>query len=122
MLYYTLGQWRIFFFMALAGVVCGCWYGIMERIARCLHAGWWLHALIDLFSALGIWMIVTLALVRSAYGEIRLYALVGAALGFALERITLGYGSRALEKRLCLFTSRLFPKISLPNWAKKFFR
>ena len=85
MLYATIGQWRVFLFMALAGAGAGCWYGLILRAGRLMVPGPWLHALLDLFSALGIWIILTWALLAANYGQPRAYALAAAALGFAAQ-------------------------------------
>lgn len=89
MLYYTIGQWRIFVAMALAGLCAGAWYGLMSRAARFLQAGRWLNAFFDALISLGMWACILAGLLLCNYGEMRLYALVAAAAGFALYRLTI---------------------------------
>ncbi|MEG1516514.1 MAG: spore cortex biosynthesis protein YabQ [Clostridia bacterium] len=118
MLYYTVGQWRIFVVLMGAGVLAGAWYGVVNRAARLLSAGPLIYALCDLVTALGAWLIVALALLASCYGEMRAYALVGAICGFALERLTMGRLVDWLAHRL----GRLFKWVSGQALFKEIFR
>lgn len=117
-----MGQWRVFLFMALAGAAAGCWYGLILRAGRLMAPGPWLHALLDLFSALGVWVILTGALLAANYGQPRAYALAAAALGLALERLTLAPlvtgGLRLLGRVL----GWALAVISRPAWVKKIFQ
>lgn len=90
-----------------AGVLAGAWYGVVDRVARLLSAGPLIHALCDLATALGAWLIVALALLASCYGEMRAYALFGAACGFVLERLTVGKLANYLARHLGLLLKHL---------------
>lgn len=122
MLYYTIGQWRVFVFMLLAGAAAGCWYGLLLRAGRLMQAGPWLNAFLDVLSALGIWLTVTWALILANYGQVRFYALAAAALGLAIQRLTVG---RLLMRLIGLAASglgRAFRYIARCTLIKKIFR
>ncbi len=122
MLYATIGQWRVFLFMALAGAGAGCWYGLILRTGRLMVPGPWLHALLDLFSALGIWIILTWALLAANYGQPRAYALAAAALGFAAQRLTLAPLVSWILRLLGRVSGWVVVAISRPVWVKNIFR
>lgn len=122
MLYYTVNQWQVFLLLTAAGALCGCWYGFMAHTGALLEAGPWLRAFLDGLTALGIWLILTLALVRACWGEVRLYALAGAWAGFLLQRCTLGRLAPGLIRGMGKGLIRGMEKISRVKWIKKFFR
>ena len=107
MLYYTIGQWRIFVTMVLCGMAAGAWYGLLARTAQFLKSGVWLNAFIDLLIALGIWLIILVGLLITSYGEVRLYPLLGVALGFALYRLTIAQLLNLLLKWVARFLTWL---------------
>ena len=122
MLSSTIGQWRVFLFLALARATASCWYGIPPRAGRLMVPGPWLHALLDLFSALGIWTILTVALLAANYGQPRAYVLAAAALGLALERLTLAPLVTQTARLLGRAMTWVLAVLSRPAWIKKIFR
>ena len=119
MLYYTVGQWRIFIVMLTCGMVCGAWYGILMRMQRFLCAGMWLAALFDVWIASGIWGMVVIGLLVSNYGEIRLYALLAALFGFALYRLTIARAFGFLFQRVHLGITQLTTWFAKQTLVKK---
>lgn len=72
------------------GFLAGAWYGVIRFFREIMRSGPILGALCDIVAAIGIWLLAVAGIVAACYGEIRLYALIGIAAGFALERYTLG--------------------------------
>ena len=84
MLYQTIGQFRVFLWMLAAGALAGAWYAVTALARRLLRAGVWLGLCADLAFGLGAGLIFCAALYTANLGELRLYAVLAAALGFAL--------------------------------------
>lgn len=122
MLYYTIGQWRVFVFMLLAGAAAGAWYGLILRAGRLMQAGPWLNAFLDLLCALGIWLVLTAALLIANYGQVRAYALIAFALGLAIERLTVGRLIMLLLNGLGLGLKKALEAITSCHLMKKIFR
>ncbi|MEA4898842.1 spore cortex biosynthesis protein YabQ [Bacillota bacterium Meth-B3] len=122
MLYYTVGQWRIFVTMVAAGALAGAWYALMARVARALDAGAWLNAFFDLMIALGVWTIVCAGLLAANYGEVRLYALSGAALGFFAYQLTVKRLVDALLGAVSKIARKLRAWLCKRSLMKKIFR
>ena len=122
MLYYTVGQWRIFVTMIAAGALAGAWYALMARVARALAAGAWLNAFFDLMIALGVWAVVCAGLLAANYGEVRLYALAGAALGFFAYQLTVARLMDALFGAAFKIARKLFSWLCNRSLIKKIFR
>lgn len=122
MLFSTIGQGSVFLWMTAAGAVIALWYGLCAALRRLLAAGFWLSLAVDAVFGAGAAALFALALVAANYGAPRLYALLGAALGFALcagalfgpaERV-----ARALHRALC----RIFVTLCRFRWIKVLFR
>lgn len=122
MLYYTIGQWRVFVFMLLAGAAAGAWYGIILRAGRLMQAGPWLNAFLDLLCALGVWLVLTAALLIANYGQVRAYALMAFALGLAIERLTVGRLLMLLLNGIGLGLKKALEGITRCGLVKKIFR
>ena len=75
-LYETVGQLQVFVWMLAAGALMGAWYAVTALLRRLLEAGTWL--------GLGAGAIFCLALYTANRGQVRLYAVLAALLGFAL--------------------------------------
>lgn len=109
MLFYTIGQSRIFLAMLYAGLIVGL-YAVLDRLARRLfRAGRILSAVMDVLLGLVAAAIVLTALLSSSDGELRLYALMGALCGWLIFTATLA----PLTEALLLSSARLIRRIFL---------
>lgn len=122
MLFYTVGQSRIFLTMMYAGLGVGL-YSVIDRSARRLFgAGRVLSAAMDFLFGLVAAFIVLMALLLAADGEMRLYALMGVLCGWLIFTATL---APLLEKALALsarLARRCFLRIRRTGIVKKFFK
>ena len=84
MLFTTVGQGWVFVGMLFGGMAVGLWYALTALLRRVLRAGFWLSLACDALFGAGAAAILCAALVLADYGRVRLYALLAAALGFAL--------------------------------------
>ncbi len=84
MLFETLGQLRVFLWLMAAGALAGAWYAVTAGARLLLRAGVVLGLCADLAFGLGAAALFCLALYTANYGELRLYEVLGFALGFAL--------------------------------------
>lgn len=84
MLFSTVSQGSVFLWMLAAGAVVALWYGLCAALRRLLRAGFWLSLAADIAFGVGAAALFVLALYAANYGSLRLYAVLGAALGFAL--------------------------------------
>ena len=84
MLFSTVGQGWVFLWMVAAGALIGAWYGALAALRRLLSAGIWISLLADVAFGVGAAAIFCAALTAANGGEWRLYAALGAVLGFAL--------------------------------------
>lgn len=89
MLFYTVGQSRIFLIMLYAGLAVGLYSTLDSALRRLFQAGWLLKLLMDLIFGLIMAGIVLTALVYAADGELRLYALMGVLCGYLIYAGTL---------------------------------
>ena len=86
MLFYTVGQSRVFLMMVYVGLGIGAWYGLLDRLRRLTGAGPWLSLALDACFGAGAAALIILGAMRASRGELRLYALLGALCGLFLER------------------------------------
>lgn len=96
MLFSTIGQLPVFLWMTGAGLIVGALYSLAAALRRLLDAGFWLTLTIDALFGLCAAAVSIAALVTGSYGRLRLYELLGAALGFCLYLL----GPRPLLSRL----------------------
>lgn len=96
MLFSTIGQLPVFLWMTGAGLIGGALYSLAAALRRLLDAGFWLTLTIDALFGLCAAAVSIAALVTGSYGRLRLYELLGAALGFCLYLL----GPRPLLSRL----------------------
>ena len=87
MLFSTIGQLPLFLWMTGAGLLAGALYTVFAGLRRLLDAGLWLTLLIDALYGLCAAIILIAALLVGSYGNLRLYELLGAALGFTLHML-----------------------------------
>ncbi|HIU34020.1 MAG TPA: hypothetical protein IAB02_05605 [Candidatus Pullichristensenella excrementigallinarum] len=103
MLFATIGQWKVFAAMCLAGVLVGVWFSLLRLLRRLLSAGFWLTLLADLAFGAGAAAILALGLTLSCYGQVRLYSFLAAGLGAGIWLA----GPHALGQRIF---RRILPK------------
>ena len=89
MLFYTVGQSRIFLTMLYAGLLAGLYVSIDGALRQLFGAGRLLAAMMDLLLGVVMSAIACCALVVAADGELRLYSLMGMLAGFILYACTL---------------------------------
>lgn len=100
MLFYTIGQFRIFLWMAASGLVIGAWYAFLAFVRRLLQAGFWLSLAADLAFGTGAAAIFLAFLVAANYGRLRLFAVLGMLAGCALFAFGLYPPLNALTRAL----------------------
>ncbi len=122
MLFSTIGQGWVFLWMAAAGAVIAAWYALLAGLRRLLAAGLWLSLAADIAFGIGAAAVFCAALTAANYGRVRLYAVLGAALGFALFAAGVyppcRRAARAVRRRMRLFLG----KIRNIRWIKVIFR
>lgn len=84
MLFYTIGQVHILLWMVGAGLAIGALYTLCALVRRLLCAGFWLTLFIDALFGFCAALVLIVAALTADYGRIRLYELLGAALGAIL--------------------------------------
>ena len=122
MLFSTIGQSDIFIWMVAAGVLMAAWYVLLEALRRLLRAGFWLTLASDLAFGVGAAVIFILALVTANYGQVRLFTVMGACLGFGLFMLGLYPPVKRLAAGILRAMCRLFHKIRQLRWIKVIFR
>ena len=122
MLFSTIGQIHIFLWMTAAGAVIGAWYGLLALARRALRAGFWLSMAADVCFGAGAAAIFCAALVAANYGQVRLYAVLGTALGFALAAVGVFPPVRRAVGAVCRGVRRFFVKLGRIRWINVIFR
>lgn len=102
MLFYTVGQSRIFLMMLYAGLAVGLYASADSALRKLFQAGKPLNLLMDLVFGLVMAGIVLTALVCAANGELRLYALMGVLCGYLIFMGTIA----PLIRRTCAASSK----------------
>ena len=120
MLFATIGQWKVFVAMMAAGLLVGLVYDLLAGARRLLRAGPLISLCADLAFGLTAALVLGGALTFANYGQMRLFAFLGAGSGAALYALgphRLGRGllrgfvrkSRRIWRRIVKF--RLFKVI-----------
>lgn len=112
MLFSTIGQIHVFLWMVGAGLAVGALYALCALLRRLLCAGFWLTLTIDALFGLGAAVILILAALIASYGRLRLYELLGAALGAILFELGVRPPVEWLLGRLADGVRRLFHRIA----------
>ena len=86
MLFYTVGQSRIFLTMLYSGLFAGVYVSIDGALRRLFEAGRMLASVMDLLMGTVLAFIVISGLLIASDGELRLYSLLGALCGFLIYR------------------------------------
>lgn len=97
-------QGLLFLWMMAAGALIFLWYLLLRGLRRLVQAGFVLSLGCDLLFGAGAALIFVCFLVSGNYGVLRPFALLAAALGFALCAAALtpiARGCCALTKKLC---------------------
>lgn len=84
MLFYTVGQSRVFVMMLCVGLGIGAWYGLWEILRALQQAGTLLSLAMDMLFGAGAAALIIWGAMRVSYGELRPYALLGAVCGCVL--------------------------------------
>lgn len=84
MLFYTVGQSRIFLTMLYAGLALGLYAGLDSAARRLFMPGYLFSLAMDLTFGAVAAVITALALVIAADGELRLYSLMGVLCGYII--------------------------------------
>ena len=122
MLFSTIGQHRVFLWMLAAGAMMGAWYACMAVVRRLLRAGLWLGLLADLAFGAGGAAIFCLMLCAANYGQVRLYTVIAAAMGFALFMLGVFSPGRRIIFVVIDRFHRIIVKIGRYRWFKVIFR
>lgn len=122
MLFYTVGQSRIFLTMLYSGMLAGVYVTLDSALRRLFGAGKLLGALMDLLLGVASALSVILGLLRASGGELRLYALLGALCGFLIYMATVHPLLEALFRLSARLLRSMLHHISRLTLIKKFFR
>ena len=121
-LYETVGQLQVFVWMLAAGALMGAWYAVTALLRRLLEAGTWLGLCADAAFGLGAGAIFCLALYTANRGQVRLYAVLAAMLGFALfAGGVYPPGKRAISATIVIFR-RIIVIIRNYRWINVIFK
>lgn len=100
MLFYTTGQAQVFMAALYAGLLIGMWYDLCRLARWVLSAGRFITLAVDVVFGVGSACLLLGALLVANYGELRLYAFLGALCGAILYFGTLSPLIRWLLKGL----------------------
>ena len=112
----------MFLWMMAAGAAIALWYGVCAALRRLLAAGFWLSLAADLAFGAGAAALFCLALYAADYLRLRLYALLGAALGFFLCAGALYAPARGIARAFRRAARRIVAKTCDFRWIKFIFR
>ncbi|MBR1560637.1 MAG: hypothetical protein IJ646_10405 [Clostridia bacterium] len=122
MLFGTLGQLPVFLWMAGAGALMGAWYAVLAGVRRLLAAGVLLGLCADLAFGVGAAAIFCLGLYAANLGELRLYAALAAALGFAIFACGVYPPGKKAAFGLMAIFRKIVVKIRRHRWINVIFR
>lgn len=100
----------------------GAWYACMAALRRLLRAGLWLGLLADLAFGIGGAAIFCGMLYTANYGQLRLYAVAAAALGFMLFMMGVFAPGRRIIFVIFGRIHQIIVKIRRYRWYKVIFR
>ena len=122
MLFYTVGQSRIFLTMLYCGMLTGVYVSIDHALRRLFRSGRIFCALMDLVLGIVAALFIIAGLLSASVGELRLYALLGVLCGFLLYMATV----YPLLERLLGLCAHLFgasiDRLSKVRLVKKLFK
>lgn len=119
MLYETLQQAYIFFGMLYFGIIAGLIYELKTTVNAPFKNNKAVTVILDIVFCLFLGVIFLIAVNFTNYGEIRLFIIISFAIGYILERISLGSVVAKLLNILYTITSKVIKKIKLPAFLKE---
>ena len=122
MLFSTIGQIHVFLWMTGAGLAIGALYSLCAWLRRLLCAGFWLALIIDALFGLGSALLLIVTVLIASRGSLRLYELLGAALGSILFELGPRPVIEESASAVWLRIRRLFQKIAKFRLIKVIFR
>ncbi len=122
MLFATVGQGRLFLFMAAGGAAIGAWYALTDALRRFLQAGKLLSLGCDLLFGLGGAALLIAFSLMGSYGALRPFELAAAALGTALFRFAAIPPLNALGRRLRRALRRMIARLAGKSLIKIIFK
>lgn len=122
MLFATAGQFPLFLWMVGAGVAVGALYSLCAGLRRLLSAGFWLTLAADAFFGLAAALTLIAALLLGCDGRLRLFELLGAAVGFCLYWVGFAPLLRSAVLGAARMLRRIFVKIAGNRLIKVIFR
>ncbi len=122
MLFYTVGQSRIFLTMLYAGMLIGIYSTLDGAARRLFEAGRLLGVLLDLLFGTAAAAIVIFALLICADGELRLYSLLGTICGYILYMSTFDRLLKSIFKLIAKPVRRIFSGISRSRLMRRIFK
>ena len=122
MLFATVGQGWVFLWMLAAGALIAGWYALLAALRRLLAAGFWLSLAADAAFGIGAAAIFCAALYTANYGQPRLYAALGALLGFVLFAVGAFPPALRAARAFSRGAQHFFDKIRKFRWIKVIFK
>ena len=122
MLFSTIGQGSVFVWMMAAGAMMAAWYALLAGVRRLLCAGFWLSLAADVAFGVGAAALFCGMLYLANYGQLRLYAALGALAGFALFAAGTFAPARHAAAGGARWIRHTFDKIRGIRWIKFIFR
>ena len=122
MLFATAGQFPLFLWMVGAGVAVGALYSLCAGLRRLLSAGFWLTLAADAFFGLAAALTLIAALLLGCDGRLRLFELLGAAVGFCLYWTGFAPLLRSVVRGAARMLRHIFVKIASNCLIKVIFR
>ena len=122
MLFSTIGQSCVFLWMTGAGLLIGALYVLCAGLRRLLSAGFWLTLLTDMLFGACAGLTIVAALVTGSYGSLRLYQLLGVALGIVLFELGVAPLLRSAVNALSRAVRRIYDTIANYRLIKVIFK
>lgn len=122
MLFSTVGQWRVFAAMMVAGALVAAVYDLFALARRLLRAGALLSLAADLLFGACAAALLGGMLTLANHGQLRLFALLGAAAGAGLYALGPHRAGRALCVHLSRAVRRIVRRIAKFRLIKVIFR
>lgn len=122
MLFSTIGQIHVFLWMVGAGLAIGALYALCAAVRKLLCAGFWLSLLADAVFGLIAAAVLIIAALTADYGRLRLYELLGAALGAILFELGIRPPLERLAEGCASGIWKLFEKIAHFRLIKVIFK
>jgi len=122
MLFSTIGQIHVFLWMIGAGLAAGALYTLFSWLRRLLEAGFWLTLVIDALFGLCAAALMIFAALFAGCTSLRLYELLGVALGAILFELGLHPPLEWLMRWIARITKRILRKTAKFRLIKVIFR